>query len=163
MLLLITLSDTREFESGACKIAATGSIADREHPNARRLTINTSSIAHDVAGLVASLAKPMRACLGEKLPQKCLPSAIVLKKEKDGRQEEFDNEVKVYGMYCKTSREWSSRSILTWRSVMGCGVSCYLTLGAWNCVTQMTRVKRPSPLSRKCYVKRSTPSTKRGA
>ncbi|KAL1861754.1 hypothetical protein VTK73DRAFT_6930 [Phialemonium thermophilum] len=77
-------------------ISATAKPADSAHPNVLRLHVHDSVIQIVVQTLLrwlpSSLCSAVRTCL----PEWTLPTDLILKKQKDGWEEEFDTEIAIY-------------------------------------------------------------------
>ncbi|KPM39094.1 hypothetical protein AK830_g7458 [Neonectria ditissima] len=94
---------TVHFRFRTRSVSATGAFVDSYHPNVLRLRIHPSS-AQRVIGLVTNLF-PRRICSFVKsaFPEWFLPDNLILKKERDGKEDEYgdpdelmDMEVKAY-------------------------------------------------------------------
>ncbi|KAH7303484.1 hypothetical protein B0I35DRAFT_415148 [Stachybotrys elegans] len=84
------------FRFGSRNITATGAQTDRDHPNVLRLSVHRSALQSVVQILLRWLPSPLRSWIASSFPEWFLPTNIVLKKQKDGWDEEFDTEKATY-------------------------------------------------------------------
>ncbi|PNY21224.1 Uncharacterized protein TCAP_07277 [Tolypocladium capitatum] len=84
------------FRFGSRIIAATGTQSDREHPNVLRLTVYATALDRIVRTLLYLFPSALRSWVQGSFPEWALPTNIVLKKEKDDWEEEFDTEKATY-------------------------------------------------------------------
>lgn len=90
------LTPDQYFRFGTRVISATGAQADWIHSNVLRLRINSSSFDFIVQALLCLCPPPLRHWLQSTFPEWYLPPNIVLKKEKEGWEEEFNTELATY-------------------------------------------------------------------
>ncbi|KAK4115961.1 hypothetical protein N656DRAFT_775960 [Canariomyces notabilis] len=84
------------FRFGSRTVKAIGKPSDSEHPNVLRLSVCDSIPQLVIQTLFHWLPSPLRSWANASFPEWFLPTKIVLKKQKDGWEEEFDNEIAVY-------------------------------------------------------------------
>ncbi|GAB1313025.1 hypothetical protein MFIFM68171_03235 [Madurella fahalii] len=84
------------FRFGSRSITATGRPTDREHPNVLRLCLHHSNLQLVIQTLLRWLPSPLRSWASSSFPEWFLPARIVLKKQKNGWDEEFDTEIATY-------------------------------------------------------------------
>ncbi|KFH47537.1 hypothetical protein ACRE_016130 [Hapsidospora chrysogenum ATCC 11550] len=77
-------------------ISASGSPVDPVHANVLRLDIQPSAVQRFFQSLLEYLPSATRAWLGSVFPEWNLPSRFILKKRKDGWEEEFEGEKATY-------------------------------------------------------------------
>ncbi|KAK3933730.1 hypothetical protein QBC46DRAFT_105089 [Diplogelasinospora grovesii] len=84
------------FRFGSRSITATGAQTDREHPNVLRLCVHHSILQLVIQTVLRWLPSSLRSWAHSSFPEWFLPTNIVLKKQKDGWDEEFDTEKATY-------------------------------------------------------------------
>ncbi|POR39748.1 Uncharacterized protein TPAR_00066 [Tolypocladium paradoxum] len=84
------------FRFGSRIIAATGRQSDSEHPNVLRLTVHATTLDLVVRTLLCPFPSALRSWVQANFPEWVLPANIVLKKQKDDWEEEFDTEKATY-------------------------------------------------------------------
>ncbi|SCO92716.1 uncharacterized protein FRV6_16844 [Fusarium oxysporum] len=91
-----SLATNVQFRFGTRTIQATGSAADRCHPNVLLLRIEGTFVQYAIKFLCQVLSTVTGSWIESKFPEWFLPERIVLKFQKLNWEEEFDNELIAY-------------------------------------------------------------------
>jgi hypothetical protein len=86
----------KHFRFGTRNIQASGAVSDHEHPNVLRLRIQKTFIGRIIEALFRIISKATGTWLQSRFPEWFLPERIVLKRQKENWEEEFDHEVVAY-------------------------------------------------------------------
>ncbi|KAM4062913.1 hypothetical protein HRG_013787 [Hirsutella rhossiliensis] len=92
----LTIVFAQYFRFGSRIIDATGAQSDWEHPNVLRLTIHGSTLDRVVRTLLYPFPSALRSWVQSTFPEWMLPTNIVLKKQKDDWEDEFNTEEATY-------------------------------------------------------------------
>ncbi|KAF5717571.1 hypothetical protein FMUND_5664, partial [Fusarium mundagurra] len=85
-----------DFRFGTRKIQAIGAASDHAHLNVLRLRIHKTFIGGIIESLFQIISKATGTWLQSKFPEWFLPDKIVLKRQKENWEEEFDHEIIAY-------------------------------------------------------------------
>ncbi|KAF5252258.1 hypothetical protein FANTH_2814 [Fusarium anthophilum] len=85
-----------QFRFGTRKIQASGAASDHAHLNVLRLRIHKTFIGRIIQSLFKIMSKATGTWLHAKFPEWFLPEDIVLKRQKENWEEEFNHEIVAY-------------------------------------------------------------------